>query len=132
MSDFRGVIRRIEDCETEAWTDPTQGLVEWWTLFSGDRTPTNELTVGIADIPVGAPRPARGHCHRQAELYYFISGRGEVVVDGVSRPVTTGDAVMIPGGVEHVAVNTGDVPLRLLYVVAADSFSDIVYEFPRS
>lgn len=131
MTDFKGVVRRIEDCETEAWADPAKGLVEWWTLFSSERTPTSELTVGIADIPVGAPRPARGHSHRQAELYYFISGNGEVVVDGVTRTVTSGDAVMIPGGVEHMAVNTGNVPLRLLYVFAADTFSEIVYEFPR-
>lgn len=132
MTNFKGVVRRIEDCETEAWTDSAKGLVEWWTLFSSERTATSELTVGIADIPVGAPRPARGHSHRQAELYYFIAGSGEVVVDGVCRPVSAGDAVMIPGGVEHMAVNTGAVPLRLLYVFAADSFADIVYEFPES
>jgi mannose-6-phosphate isomerase-like protein (cupin superfamily) len=124
------LIRRIEDCETEAWTDPARGLVEWWTLFSADRTPTSQLTAGIAELPVGAPRPARGHCHAQGELYYIVSGSGEVTVDGVTRPVTSGDAVHIPGGVEHFAYNTGNQPLRLLYVFAADSFDEIEYEFP--
>ena len=131
MDEFDAVIRRIEDCETEAWTDPRQGLVEWWTLFSADRTPTSELTAGVAELPVGAPRPARGHMHAHAELYYFVSGSGEVTVNGVTRPVTAGDAVLIPGNAEHLAYNTGNEPLRLLYVFAADSFADIKYEFPQ-
>lgn len=130
VNEFGAVIRRMEDCETEAWTNPAQGLVEWWTLFSADRTPTSQLTAGIAELPVGAPRPARGHCHAQAELYYFVAGQGEVTVNGVSRPVAAGDAVLIPGGVEHLAYNTGSEPLRLLYVFAADSFDEIKYEFP--
>ena len=131
MEEFAAVIRRIEDCDTEAWTDPERGLVEWWTLFSSDRTPTSQLTAGVAELPVGAPRPARGHRHAHVELYYFLSGHGEVTVNGVTRPVTVGDAVMIPGNAEHLAHNTGTEPLRLLYVFAADSFADIEYEFPR-
>jgi oxalate decarboxylase/phosphoglucose isomerase-like protein (cupin superfamily) len=45
--------------------------------------------------------------------------------------VRTGDAVFIPGNAEHVAVNTGAEPLRLLYFFAADSFTDIEYIFPK-
>lgn len=131
MDEFAAVIRRIEDCETESWTDPQRGLVEWWTLFSADRTPTSQLTAGVAELPVGAPRPARGHMHAHAELYYFVSGTGEVTVNGETRPVSTGDAVFIPGNAEHHAHNTGSEPLRLLYVFAADSFADITYEFPQ-
>jgi mannose-6-phosphate isomerase-like protein (cupin superfamily) len=131
VGEFDAVIRRIEDCETEAWTDPSRGLVEWWTLFSADRTPTSEITAGIAELPAGAPRPARGHMHAHAELYYFVSGTGEVTVNGATHPVSAGDAVLIPGHAEHLAYNTGNEPLRLLYVFAADSFADIKYEFPR-
>ena len=124
------VFRNASDCETESWRSETTGFVDWWTLFSADRTSTEGLTVGIAEIPVGAPRPARGHQHTQAEVYYFLAGSGEVVVNGVSRPVSVGDAVFIPGDAEHLAVNTGDVPLRLLYVFATDSFADVEYRFP--
>jgi oxalate decarboxylase/phosphoglucose isomerase-like protein (cupin superfamily) len=52
-------------------------------------------------------------------------------VNGDRRDVRTGDAVFIPGDAEHVAVNTGNEPLRLLYFFAADSFSDIIYKFPH-
>ena len=130
MGEQRAVFRKVSDCETESWRDDVTGHVDWWTLFSADRTPTSDLTVGIADVPVGAPRPSRGHTHAQSEVYVFLSGTGEVVIDGESTPVTSGDAVFIPGGVEHMAVNTGSETLRLLYFFAADSFSDIKYEFP--
>lgn len=130
MGADKAVFRRASDCPTESWKDDITGHVDWWTLFSADRTATNSLTVGIAEVPVGAPRPPRGHTHQQAEVYYFLSGVGEVVVDGEVTPVAAGDAVFIAGNVEHMAVNTGNEPLRLLYFFAADSFGDIVYEFP--
>jgi hypothetical protein len=38
--------------------------------------------------------------------------------------------VFIPGDTEHMAVNTENGPLRLLYYFVADSFGDIVYRFP--
>lgn len=130
VGEQKAVFRRASDCPTESWKDDTTGHVDWWTLFSSDRTATNALTVGIAEVPVGAPRPDRGHTHEQAEVYFFLGGRGEVVVEGESTPVAAGDAVFIPGNVEHMSVNLGDEPLRLLYFFAADSFDEIVYKFP--
>ena len=65
-------------------------------------------------------------------MYFFLSGTGEVVIEAESTPVNAGDAVFIHGNVEHMSVNTGSEPLRLLYFFAADSFSDIVYRFPGS
>lgn len=126
----KAVFRRASDCPTESWHDNETGHVDWWTLFSADRTATSALTVGIAEIPVGAPRPARGHTHEQAEVYFFLSGTGEVEVEGESTQVAAGDAVFIPGNIEHMSVNTGTEPLRLLYFFAADSFEEIIYKFP--
>lgn len=130
MPHSKAIFRRASECETESWRDDIGGHVDWWTLFSADRTPTSGLTVGIAEVPVGAPRPARGHTHEQDEVYVFLSGSGEVVIDGESTVVTAGDAVFIPGNIEHMSVNTGMEPLRLLYFFAADSFTDIEYKFP--
>jgi mannose-6-phosphate isomerase-like protein (cupin superfamily) len=130
MPNNKAVFRKASDCETESWRDGVSGHVDWWTLFSADRTATSGLTVGVAEIPVGAPRPPQGHTHEQAEVYFFLSGAGEVEVDGESTPVVAGDAVFIPSNIEHMSVNTGSEPLRLLYFFAADSFTDIVYKFP--
>lgn len=104
--------------------------MEWWTLISGDRTASNQLTAGIAEIPVGADIPERGHTHDAAEIYYFISGNGYMNVDGEIARVSAGDTVFIPEGAEHFAANDGVEPLRLFYVFARDSFTDVHYEFP--
>ncbi len=100
----RGTGTRV--CATRSVPSSTSSSWDWW------------------------PRPPRGHLHSQAEVYFFLSGTGEVVVEGEATPVRAGDAVFIPGDTEHVAVNTGPETLRLLYFFAADSFEEIIYRFP--
>jgi len=124
------VVRHLDDCRTESWSSPERGSVTWWELFGGDLTPTNEMTLGIAEIPVGAVPPPRGHRHDAAEIYLIIGGEGSVMIDGRSHPVQTGSAVWIPADAEHYAHNTGRTPLRLVYAFARDKFSDVHYEFP--
>ncbi len=131
MSDRRhAVFRTVADCATESWSSPSRGSVTWWELFGGDVTATEEITAGIAEIPVGSDSPPRGHHHDAAEMYFVVAGRGEVVVDGQPTPVGVGSAVWIPADVEHFARNTGDETLRLLYVFGRDKFSDVHYTFP--
>ena len=120
------------DIPLEHWDDPVKGKVSWRTLVSGDCTPSTELTVGVADIEPGRPDAHNPHRHTQAEVYTIVSGEGIVHVDGIDHAVATGATVFIPGGVWHFARNTGDTTLRLVYVFAADSFSDIEYEFPEN
>lgn len=124
------VFRTVADSPSDSWSSPDRGAVTWWEFFGGDNTPTDELTVGLAEIPVGSVSPARGHRHDAAEVYVVVSGHGEVVVEGSATAVATGSAVWIPADVEHFARNTGTEPLRLLYVFARDKFSDVHYTFP--
>ena len=79
------VFRTVADSPSDSWSSPARGAVTWWEFFGGDTTPTDELTVGSAEVPAD---------------------------------------------VEHFARNTGDEPLRLLYVFARDEFSDGHYTFP--
>jgi quercetin dioxygenase-like cupin family protein len=114
----------------EAWDDPVRGVVTWRTLLSGDRTPTEALTVGVAEVreqPVGG---LKLHRHAQAEVYYVLSGEGVVSLDGKEQALVAGSTVFIPGGVLHGARAVGSEPLRILYVFAADSFDQVHYEFP--
>jgi mannose-6-phosphate isomerase-like protein (cupin superfamily) len=126
----RAVFRHVDDCATEEWSSPTRGSVRWWELFGGDGTPTDEMTVGIAEVPVGSVAPPRGHSHDATEVYVILAGHGDVVIDGVATAVRAGSAVWIPENVEHFARNAGSEPLRLLYVFARDRFSDVHYRFP--
>ena len=91
--------------------------MQWWTLVSGVRTASNQLTAGIAEIPVGADIPERGHTHDAAEIYFFISGAGLMSVNGEIARVLAGDTVFIPEGAEHFAANDGPEPLRLFLCI---------------
>lgn len=47
------------------------------------------------------------------QLFFFVSGRGRVVIAGVeSRELTAGDVAVVPAGVRHDVVATGDQDLR--------------------
>jgi mannose-6-phosphate isomerase-like protein (cupin superfamily) len=116
----------------EAWDDPARGSVTWRTLLSADRTPSDALTMGVAEVrEAGGAGPAL-HRHAHAEAYFVLSGRGVLHIDGEEYPLAPGAAAFIPGGALHGAHGVGEAPLRLLYVFAADSFDQIRYEFPAA
>jgi mannose-6-phosphate isomerase-like protein (cupin superfamily) len=48
------------------------------------------------------------------ETYYFIQGEGMMWIDDEEVPVTAGDAVLVPPGVDHGFQNTGRIPLKLV------------------
>jgi len=132
VSKSEAFITYEEDCEFEGSQERALGSVHWRTLISGDRTPTDSLTVGIAELEPGGSKRFRPHRHAQAEVYYVLSGEGTVTISGTEHLVRPGATVFIPGGAEHGARNTGAELLRLLYVFPANSFPEIKYEFPDS
>ena len=130
MNPPRGVVVQEAACPLEGWDDAVRGKLVWRTLLSGDRTPTSQLTLGVTEVGAGQPSPFLPHRHKQSEIYYVLAGEGSVHIDGEEHPLRAGTSVFIPGDTWHGARNTGSEVLRLLYVFAADSFSDIEYVFP--
>ncbi len=124
------LVLHEDDLPVERWDDPSRGSVVWRTLFSGDRTATSGMTVGIAELPPGEPDPGPAHRHAPPEVYYLLAGEGVMEIDGAPTPVRAGSAVFIPGLAEHRLVNTGTTTLRLLYAFGIDSFADVTYLFP--
>ena len=118
--------------EVEGWNDPVRGVVSWRTLLSAGRTPSDSLTMGVAEVGEPGEGGFRLHRHAQSEAYYVLSGRGVISIAGAEHPLAPGDVAFIPGGALHGARGVGPEPLRLLYVFAADAFEDVVYEFPES
>src|ERR671923_1032986 len=47
------------------------------------------------------------HTHPWEHEVYIIKGSGTLVCDGKEHPVREGDAVFIPGGVDHYTLNNG-------------------------
>lgn len=52
--------------------------------------------------------------HESGDQFIRIeAGTGEFVIDGKTQSASDGDSVLIPAGVEHNVINTGDEPLKL-------------------
>lgn len=61
------------------------------------------------------------HTHEgETELFYFVSGTGRVLDDGVSIDVCAGDAMSTGSGHSHGVENTGAEPLVLVAVIVLD------------
>jgi mannose-6-phosphate isomerase-like protein (cupin superfamily) len=112
----------------EGWDDDLHGRVQWRTLFSAERTPTETLTAGVAEIKPG--NELKVHRHTLPELYYLLAGEGIVTIDGVEYPVSANTAVFIPGNAAHGLRNTSQTTLRFFYAFAVSSFSEVEYIFP--
>lgn len=91
-----------------------------------DRTTSNIENCSLAEevLPVGAE--VVRHFHRETEeIYYVLSGDGEMTVGEETEKVSAGDAVFIPKNHIHTLKNTGSEPMKILLVCgAAHSFSD--------
>ena len=122
------IVIHEDACSAEGWTDPVSGGVQWWTLLSGDRTPSNALTCGVVEIGPGTAGLMIPHRHAQPEVYHILAGEGVVTIDGRAYPLRQGATVFIPGGAEHGTRNTGAGPLRIFYVFAVDAIGEVVYE----
>ncbi len=91
-----------------------------------DRTtsPIENCSLAEEILPVGAAVAA--HFHKQTEeIYYILSGAGEMRVGETVREVKSGDAIFIPRLAVHTLKNTGTEPIKLLLVCgAAHDFAD--------
>jgi mannose-6-phosphate isomerase-like protein (cupin superfamily) len=78
-------------------------------------------------IPPGAS-VGKGSKPGISEVYYVVSGKGEVQVDGATAPIVTGDAVPIDLGETRALRATGDQPLEFMIIgVAKDLATKQVY-----
>lgn len=79
-------------------------------LWTGEHT-----QLVIMTIPPGGEIGEEVH-EDTDQILTFVSGIGEAVVSGKSRKVVAGDLVVVPAGLTHNFLNTGENPL-ILYTV---------------
>ena len=69
----------------------------------------------LAEATLDPGQATQRHYHaRSEELYVLLDGEGEMEVDGASRAVCAGDAILIPPGAWHRITAAADAPLRFL------------------
>ncbi|KAK5173814.1 uncharacterized protein LTR77_002495 [Saxophila tyrrhenica] len=103
--------------------------LNWKTLLSSSKTPTDTLTTGIATCAPGNSLLCT-HQHTHAEIYYVIRGSGVVEIEGKEFDVKEGSVVFIPSDAKHGVRNaSGSEEFVWLYVFAADGFGEVEYRF---
>lgn len=58
------------------------------------------------------------------QVLTFVSGTGEAVIEGESRPVKTGSIVVVPAGTKHNFINKGDEAMKLYTLYAPPDHKD--------
>lgn len=81
------------------------------SLLDLSNAPVARQSLAEATVPAGTA--TQRHYHRLSEeFYYLLSGTGLMEIDGESRTVSPGDAILIPPGAWHQI--TADTTLRFL------------------
>ncbi|PSK87522.1 mannose-6-phosphate isomerase-like protein (cupin superfamily) [Limimaricola soesokkakensis] len=119
------VHRDPDAIEEEVVEVSGQHRARYQMLFSADRTKTDSLTCGIAIVRPGEPLPLHRHAH--AEVYFALAGAALVTVDGKDHELAEGQAIFIPGNLEH-AVHA-ETEARLFFAFAADSYQEVRYVY---
>ena len=90
------------------------GGVKTWPLVVHARITEAKFTTGMSVYPVGKGAPL--HWHNCAEQVTVLEGRGEVEVEGKVTPLKPYDSTYIPAERMHCFRNTGDTPMRILWI----------------
>ena len=64
--------------------------------------------------------------HKLDQFLRFERGKGKAVLDGVESDVGDGIAVVVPAGVKHNFINTGDIDLKLYTIYSPPNHIDKV------
>jgi mannose-6-phosphate isomerase-like protein (cupin superfamily) len=106
------LIRKLKDCEEFSAGDETI-LRE---LLHPDKQPIDlRYSLAHAVLPVGAT--SLPHDLTTSEVYYVLSGVGEMSIDGQVSRIEPGDAVYIPPNAKQFLHNSGDEPIVFLAIV---------------
>jgi len=85
-------------------------------LLHPDKQPLQlRYSLAQAIVPVG--QTSMPHALTTSEVYYILSGSGEMHIDGEKQPVEPGDAIYIPPNARQFIHNSGTEPLVFICIV---------------
>lgn len=77
--------------------------------------------IGFLAIATLAPgKKIEAHVDPMEEIYFVMSGSGEIGVDDEKRQVGPGDATWIPAGSRHSLLNKGEEDVVILVVASSN------------
>ena len=75
------------------------------------------MWVGLSEVDPGSESNAHSH-EINEEIFYVVSGEGEIRVGEESQAVTAGSIVVAPPGQTHQLVNPGSETLKVVCSVS--------------
>lgn len=97
-------------------------------FLAGDHThlkevlhPSNDnvqLDYSLAHAYLGIGEQSLSHQLFHSETYYFLEGKGEIVVNDKKQQVEKGDIVYVPPHADQFVINTGETTLSFLCIVS--------------
>jgi mannose-6-phosphate isomerase-like protein (cupin superfamily) len=114
----RSMIRKSRDMEREVRERMRDGIgaVEILHVFRSGELKGHTRLFARLRLPAGSSIGFHRH-QGEEEIFYILSGRGEVGEGGPATPVQPGDAVLTGDGAGHSIANAGPDPLELLAVI---------------
>ncbi|WP_088892817.1 cupin domain-containing protein [Leptolyngbya ohadii] len=106
------LIQKLRNCPEFVAGDGTN-LRE---LFHPDKQPI-ELRYSLAHAIVPPGQVSLLHSLTTSEVYYILSGTGEMHIDEETQVVEPGDAVYIPPNAKQYIANRGQEPLVFICIV---------------
>jgi mannose-6-phosphate isomerase-like protein (cupin superfamily) len=73
-----------------------------------------DVALSVLELEAGAAVPEHVHAD-ETEVLYVVAGDGEMVIDGVTLPVTDSTTLQVPKGVKHQATVTKAIRAIQLY-----------------
>ena len=77
----------------------------------------NKITTGISSYPAGTGAPL--HLHNCDEHVTLLEGSAEVEIAGQITQLQPPDTTYVEAGIEHAFRNTGDTPMKILWVYSS-------------
>lgn len=109
-------MRIVRAAEVEGLRTPPPHVRELKVLISPalQQEATN-ISVGMTILPPGETSSFHSH-EAETETWVILSGEGEVVVGEERASVGPETVILNPPGHKHQLVNSGTVPLRVLWI----------------
>jgi len=102
-----------EEIEKYDW-----GTIQW--LINANNSPSKNLTFGVVKINPGCKN--KPHIHPNCdEIVYVVSGKIEHTLDKKRVRMSAGDAILVPKGSAHHAINIGNEGVTLIVVYSTGS-----------
>lgn len=76
---------------------------------------SDHMTMGLTTVPANSDMIPHTH-ENEEEIIFVIEGEGEVAIGGVTEPLKPYTSAKFPIGVEHQVRNTGDIPMRFVFM----------------